>query len=79
MKQINLLQKLAFTLALILSCSAIAETKHHDLQPIFNGKDLKGWKVPDPNPFWKVKGGVLVGENDEAKKGSAFRQKIVEG
>jgi len=41
-----------------------------DLKPIFNGKDLAGWKVPDSNPFWKVLDGVLVGENDEARKGS---------
>jgi hypothetical protein len=37
---------------------------------LFNGKDLAGWKVPAPNPFWKVVDGVLVGENDPAKKGS---------
>jgi len=40
------------------------------LTPIFNDKDLTGWKSPDPNPFWKVVDGVLVGENDAAKKGS---------
>jgi hypothetical protein len=37
---------------------------------LFNGKDLTGWKAPDPNPFWKVVDGVLTGENDAAKKGS---------
>lgn len=37
---------------------------------LFNGKDLTGWKVPDPNPFWKVVDGILVGENDEKLKGS---------
>ncbi len=37
---------------------------------LFNGKDLTGWKAPDPNPFWKVTDGVLAGENDAAKKGS---------
>jgi hypothetical protein len=35
----------------------------------FNGKDLAGWAAPDPNPFWTVKDGVLVGENDEKMKG----------
>ncbi|MCU0784343.1 MAG: DUF1080 domain-containing protein [Verrucomicrobia bacterium] len=40
------------------------------LTPIFTGKDLAGWKTPDPNPFWKAVDGVLVGENDPAKKGS---------
>jgi hypothetical protein len=39
------------------------------LRPIFNGKDLTGWQVPDPNPFWRVEHGVLIGENDPARKG----------
>ena len=37
---------------------------------LFNGKDLTGWKVPTPNPFWKVTDGVLTGTNDAAKKGN---------
>jgi hypothetical protein len=37
---------------------------------LFNGKDLTGWKAPDPNPFWKVTDGVLVGENNAENKGS---------
>src|SRR5436305_12110829 len=40
-----------------------------NLQPLFNGKDLSGWRVPDPNPFWRVENGVLMGENDEKRKG----------
>jgi len=40
------------------------------LEPIFNGKDLTGWKAPNPNPFWKVVDGVLVGENNPELKGS---------
>ena len=37
---------------------------------LFNGKDLTGWKVPNPNPFWRVENGILIGENDEKLKGS---------
>jgi len=40
-----------------------------DLKPIFTGTDLAGWKAPEPNPFWKIADGVLVGENDEKLKG----------
>lgn len=40
------------------------------LKPIFNGVDLAGWKVPSPNPFWRVEGGRLIGENDAALTGS---------
>jgi len=42
----------------------------HTLQPLFNGIDLSGWKVPATNLFWRVDNGVLVGENDAARKGS---------
>ena len=42
------------------------------LPPIFNRTDLAGWKAPEPNPYWKVVDGVLVGENDEAKKGNVL-------
>jgi len=41
-----------------------------DLPSIFSGKDLSGWKAPADNKWWKVVDGVLVGENDQAKKGS---------
>lgn len=37
---------------------------------LFNGKDLSGWKVPGPNPYWKVVDGAIVGTNDPANKGS---------
>ena len=40
-----------------------------ELQPIFTGTNLAGWKVPEPNPFWKVVDGVMIGENNEKLKG----------
>jgi hypothetical protein len=45
---------------------AAAET----LRPIFNGKDLTGFKVPEPNPYWRVENGVLIGQSDEKMTGS---------
>jgi hypothetical protein len=30
--------------------------------PLFNGKDLTGWKPPEGKSRWTVKGGLLVGE-----------------
>ncbi len=56
---------------LLISLSTVSTLRAEDELPaIFNGKDLTGWKAPSPNPFWKVVDGVLVGENDPAKKGS---------
>lgn len=40
---------------------------------LFNGKDLSGWSVPSPNPFWRVENGVLIGESDEKLTGSMLR------
>jgi hypothetical protein len=38
--------------------------------PLFNGKDLSGWVVPTPNPFWRVERGVLISQSDEKQTGS---------
>jgi hypothetical protein len=40
------------------------------LAPLFNGKDLTGWKAADSKEFWRVENGVLIGENNAAKKGN---------
>ena len=50
-------------LALVL-CLPVCAAETDALTPIFNGKDLSGWKAPDPNPFWTVVDGVLVGTQD---------------
>jgi len=52
------------------SRAAAAETD--GFAPLFNGKDLTGWRVPDPNPFWHAVNGVLVGQSDENKKGNVL-------
>lgn len=62
---------LVSVLALILGAAARLAAAD-DSTPIFNGKDLTGWKAPEPNPFWKVVEGVLVGENDEKMKGNVL-------
>jgi len=50
--------------------TATAQAIPEGFQVLFNGRDLTGWKVPEPNPFWKASDGVLVGESDEKLKGS---------
>jgi len=72
MKTTKLTCSLALLLTFATSLTALAQTKANDLPSIFNGKDLTGWKVPEPNPFWKVAEGVLVGENDEKLKGNVL-------
>jgi hypothetical protein len=55
---------------LVLSAASLFAQSTEELPPIFNGKDLTGWKTPVPASYWKVVDGVLVGESDEEKKGS---------
>jgi hypothetical protein len=43
-----------------------------ELKPVFNGQNLDGWNVPNPNPFWTVSNGVLIGQNDEKQKGNVL-------
>ena len=53
-----------------ISVGRAEPTTDKPLAPIFNGKDLTGWKAPSPNPFWRVEDGALVGENDEKLSGN---------
>lgn len=59
----------SLSLAMLVGCALSAPKNSNALKPIFNGTDLAGWKVPEPNPFWRVENGVLIGENNEQLKG----------
>lgn len=68
-----LLRTVLYSLSAALLAAAIpsaAPAAEPALAPIFNGKDLTGWKAENAAEFWRVENGVLVGENDAAKKGS---------
>ena len=53
-------------LSLVIVPFVNAEEK---LEPIFNGKDLAGWKVPADNIWWHVKDGVMQVRSGPEKKG----------
>lgn len=40
------------------------------LAPIFNGRDLTGWRTPNEPSYWTVTDGALVGQSDGRKQGS---------
>jgi len=40
------------------------------LSPIFNGRDLSGWKAASEPGYWSVVDGAIVGQSDERKQGS---------
>lgn len=44
-----------------------------ELQAIFNGKDLSGWKVPAGNIWWKAEEGLLRVQSGPEQKGSILQ------
>jgi hypothetical protein len=56
---------IAVSLIAASACIA-AEPK---FEPLFSGKDLAGFKSEGATEFWRVEDGVLIGENNAAKKG----------
>jgi 3-keto-disaccharide hydrolase len=52
---------LAFTVIITAASAALAADDEKDFQPLFNGKDLSGWKLRDRRkPSWSVEpGGIL--------------------
>src|SRR6266542_4337721 len=56
--------------ALFLAASLRGFAAEPKLVPLFNGKDLTNFKADDSKAFWRVEKGVLIGENDAAKKGN---------
>jgi hypothetical protein len=60
---------IALVLALQLTGALVASAAEPKLVPLFNGKDLTNFKAEGAAEFWRVENGVLVGENNAAKKG----------
>ncbi len=52
-----------------LPAKAETEVEEPRFVPLFNGKDLTGFKAEGAQEFWRVEDGVLIGENNAAKKG----------
>ena len=64
------LRPLALTLILSLAAALGGHTAEPKLEPLFNGKDLTNFKAEESKDFWRAENGVLIGENDAAKKGN---------
>ncbi len=63
----NKFLSLLFIFLLALSVNARAD--HHQTA-IFNGKDLRGWKVPENNIWYLVEDGIMKIRSGPEKKGS---------
>ena len=64
------LRPLALTLIASLTAILACPADEPALAPLFNGKDLAGFKTEGSKAFWRVEDGILIGENDAAKKGN---------
>jgi hypothetical protein len=72
MGSVSIMKSFPRTLTVILSITAFFSSLADEAKftPLFNGKDLTGFKAEDSKAFWRVEDGVLIGENDAAKKGN---------
>jgi hypothetical protein len=52
-----------------LSSALVAQEK---FEPVFNGKDLSGWKAPEKNVWYLVQDGILQLRSSKDKKGSVL-------
>ena len=59
-------------LLFLLGCSTFALGDDHEKGggSLFNGKDLKGWKIPKNNIWWSVADGAIVAKSGPKKRGS---------
>lgn len=61
--------KLLVIIAMILTVGMVP-VKDPKMKKIFNGKNLKGWVVPENNIWWSAGNGVLSVKSSPDKKGS---------
>lgn len=61
--------KLLVIIALFLTVGMVP-VKDPKMKKIFNGKNLKGWIVPENNTWWSAGNGVLSVKSSPDKKGS---------
>lgn len=65
------------SLLMLALLAAYTSAEEPALSPLFNGKDLSGWKVPDDNIWWKAEEGVLKVQSGPDKKGSILQTEKV--
>ena len=66
--------RIVLGLAAVLLCGS-ASAAEEGWTPLFNGKDLEGWKNPDPAKFL-VEDGCLVGTQTDGKGADLFTKEI---
>lgn len=62
--------KIFLSILLLLGICHAAAAQEPRLKKIFNGKNFKGWKVPENNIWWTADKGVMHVQSSAEKKGS---------
>ncbi|MFY0652554.1 MAG: DUF1080 domain-containing protein [Cyclobacteriaceae bacterium] len=62
--------KLQIILLTALVIGTMTSASAQKMKPAFNGKNLKGWAVPENNIWWTVNDGMLSAKSGPDKKGS---------
>lgn len=57
-------------LCFCISINFPLQAQKPQMKKIFNGKNFKGWVVPENNIYWSVSDGILSVKNGPEKKGS---------
>lgn len=57
-------------ITLALSIQMFGQDKAYKMKPVFNGKTLKHWTVPENNIWWSVDAGTLWAKSDPDQIGS---------
>jgi hypothetical protein len=65
-----MMQKIILTLSFLICTSFYTTAQEVKLKKTFNGKNFKGWVVPDNNIWWVADKGLLSAQSGPEKKGS---------
>lgn len=64
-------QIIALILAvLFVNAGLMVQGQNPKMKKIFNGKNLKGWEIPEGNIWWSANDGILTAKSGPDKKGS---------
>lgn len=55
---------------LVFTLAVFGQEKELKMKSVFNGENLKHWKVPSDNIWWSIEGDALWAKSDPDKKGS---------
>ena len=62
--------RFAIVVTIIICTCLTAYSQNPKLKSVFNGKNLKGWVVPENNIWWSVSDGIITAKNGPDLKGS---------